>query len=49
MANGGKSATTSGQPQDMQSVLSNQQRIMTHLMSLDECDLATPVENAAMG
>ena len=29
-----------------QSVLTNQARIMTHLMSLDECDMATPVDSA---
>ena len=27
---------------EMQSVLSNQARIMTHLMSLDECDISVP-------
>lgn len=30
---------------DMQSVLSNQARIMTHLMSLDECDINVPGGN----
>jgi len=28
------------QPNGKQSILSNQTRIMTHLMSLDECDLS---------
>ena len=32
--------------QDMQSVLTNQARIMTHLMSLDECDMS-PQEHAS--